>query len=125
MKAHEISNIIGCVDAHVAQPEADIRQLLTDSRRLGDPQGTLFFAIPTQRNSGCRYIDDLYRSGVRSFVVPVGCEMSYPDVNVWVVDDVVEALQHLASHHRNAYHIPVVGITGSNRSEERRVGKEC
>ena len=114
MKAHEISNIIGCVDAHVAQPEADIRQLLTDSRRLGDPQGTLFFAIPTQRNSGCRYIDDLYRSGVRSFVVPVGCEMSYPDVNVWVVDDVVEALQHLASHHRNAYHIPVVGITGSN-----------
>ena len=114
MKAQEISSIIGSVDAHVALPDADIRQLLTDSRRLGEPQGTLFFAIPTRRNTGCRYVDALYRAGVRSFVVPTDFNGAYADANIWRVTDVVEALQRLAAHHRNSYHIPVIGITGSN-----------
>lgn len=88
--------------------------LLTDSRSLGDSRGTLFFAIPTQRNSGVRYVDELYRAGVRSFVLPTGSSISYADANLWWVDDVVGALQRIASVHRQQYHIPVVGITGSN-----------
>ena len=115
MKASEISALLQPIEACVAAPEADILQLLTDSRRLDNPQVTLFFAIPTQRNTGCRYVGDLYRAGVRSFVVPFdAAEVDYPDANVWRVDNVVEALQRLAAHHRVQYAIPVVGITGSN-----------
>lgn len=114
MKTNEISAIIKAVDTRLSTPESDIIHLLTDSRRLVEPQGTLFFAIPTKRNSGCRYIADLYQAGVRSFVVPVGCTVDYTDVNLWQVADVVEALQRLAAYHRSLFLIPVVGITGSN-----------
>ena len=114
MKAQEISTVICARLVSLAQPDADILHLLTDSRRLADPQNTLFFAIPTSRNTGCRYIENLYHRGVRSFVVPYPYKVDYPDVNLWQVDDVVLALQQIASHHRQQFHIPVIGITGSN-----------
>ena len=114
MKASDISKIINPVCARVPVPEAGIGHLLTDSRSLSAAQDTLFFAISTQRNSGCRYVDDLYRAGVRQFVVPAGVNFDYPDANLWQVDNVVTALQHVAAAHREQFHIPVVGITGSN-----------
>ncbi|MBD5371472.1 MAG: bifunctional UDP-N-acetylmuramoyl-tripeptide:D-alanyl-D-alanine ligase/alanine racemase [Bacteroides sp.] len=42
--------------------------LLTDSRSLLEPEGTLFFAIPTKTNTGARYMRALYDRGVRMFV---------------------------------------------------------
>ena len=115
MKASDISTIIKPLDARVSAPETDIVHLLTDSRQLVEPQGTLFFAIPTKRNTGCRYVGDLYRKGVRSYIVPAGCDVTdFPDANIWQVEDVVDALQRLAACHRRCYDMPVVGITGSN-----------
>lgn len=114
MKTKEISAIIKPCSAQVAMPEGDVKHLLTDSRRLTEAQGTLFFAITTTRNSGVKYIGDLYRKGVRSFVVPRGCDVAYDDANIWCVDDVVRALQQIVAAHRQQYDIPVVGITGSN-----------
>lgn len=114
MKVEEIKDVVETRHYREVQPEADIVHLLTDSRSLSSPQGTLFFAIPTRRNSGVRYVDELYRAGVRSFVLPEGYECSYPDANLWWVDNVVLALQRIAAAHRQQYHLPVVGITGSN-----------
>lgn len=114
MKASTLTTIISTDTAHVAMPEADICHLLTDSRRLASPTDTLFFAIPTQHNSGTHYIADLYRRGVRSFVVPIGYTPSFDDANFWIVADVINALQTLATAHRRQYTLPVVGITGSN-----------
>ncbi len=114
MKAQQISAVISPILSNVALPEEEILHLLTDSRRLVEPRGTLFFGIPTARNTGVRYIEELYRRGVRSFVVPEGCAVNHNDVNVWSVDDVITALQSVAASHRAQYHIPVVGITGSN-----------
>lgn len=114
MKASEISSVIRPVEAFLRRPEDPILHLLTDSRTLVSPHGTLFFAIPTKRNSGCRYIDGLYQSGVRQFVVPADCDLALPEANIWRVDDVLAALQRLAAHHRAQFSYPVVGITGSN-----------
>ncbi len=114
MKASEISSVIRPVEAFLRRPEDPILHLLTDSRTLVSPHGTLFFAIPTKRNSGCRYIDGLYQSGVRQFVVPADCDLDLPEANIWRVDDVLAALQRLAAHHRAQFSYPVVGITGSN-----------
>ena len=49
--------------------KATIDWLLTDSRSLSFPEETLFFALTTKRNSGARYIPDLYDRGVRNFVI--------------------------------------------------------
>ena len=114
MKASEISSVIRPVEAFLRRPDDPILHLLTDSRTLVSPHGTLFFAIPTKRNSGCRYIDGLYQAGVRQFVVPADCDLALPEANIWRVDDVLAALQRLAAHHRAQFSYPVVGITGSN-----------
>lgn len=96
----------------------EVKWLLTDSRSLGFPEETLFFALVTGRGNGHRYIADLYDRGVRHFVVSVcpNCEelQTMPEANFLVVDDTLVALQLLAEKHRAQYQIPVVGITGSN-----------
>ena len=91
--------------------------LLIDSRSLCFPEQTLFFALHTQRNDGHRYIDELYRRGVRAFVVeqvPSDRSKCYPDACFLHVPSSLAALQRLAERHRDEFDIPVVGITGSN-----------
>ena len=114
MEAQEINTVINACKVRLPKPDVEIVHILTDSRRLVEPQGTLFFAIPTERNTGCRYIDDLYRRGVRSFVIPADCQADYPDANIWQVDNVVLALQHIAAYRRRQYTKPLIAITGSN-----------
>lgn len=114
MKASEIASVIKCSDASVRRPDDTILHLLTDSRTLSEADGTLFFAIPTKRNSGIRYINGLYQRGVRNFIVPADFAADYHDTNIWRVDDVLLALQRIAATHRALFSIPVVGITGSN-----------
>ncbi len=94
--------------------DANVRWLLTDSRSLCFPEETLFFALRTKRNDGHRYIDDLYRRGVRSFVVEQVPEHPQADANYLKVPSSLAALQRLAERHRDEFSIPVVGITGSN-----------
>ena len=97
--------------------DANVRWLLTDSRSLCFPEETLFFALKTKRNDGHQYISDLYRRGVRNFVVqvvPIQYEDLYPQANFLKVVDTLAALQRLAERHRDEFNIPIVGITGSN-----------
>ena len=115
---YTIEKIATLIGAHrFGDHEASVRWLLTDSRSLSFPEETLFFALHTQRNDGHHYIDDLYRRGVRSFVVeavPSHHAELYPDANFLKVTDTLAALQRLAERHRDEFDIPVVGITGSN-----------
>lgn len=95
--------------------DCNIAFLLTDSRSLSFPEETLFFALRSERNDGHNYIDDLYRRGVRNFVVDNTKSISdYADANFLVVPSTLAALQRLAERHRDEFQIPVVGITGSN-----------
>lgn len=97
--------------------DARIEWLLTDSRSLAFPETTLFFALRSRRNDGHRYIPDLYRRGVRNFVVgavPEAADTLYADANFLLVVSPLKALQRLAERHREEYALPVVGITGSN-----------
>lgn len=121
MKSSDLINIIKTENARINAPESEIRLMLTDSRKLTEAAESLFFAIPTKRNNGCRYIEPLYGAGVRNYVVPANIDEEYPgladrmaDANFWYVRDVVKALQQIAAHQRRQCSIPVVGITGSN-----------
>ncbi len=97
--------------------DANIGFILTDSRSLCFPEETLFFALKSERNDGLNYIPELYRRGVKNFVVtdvPKGYASDYPEANFLKVVSALEALQRLAERHRDEFNIPIVGITGSN-----------
>ena len=111
----KVTTLIGA--RRYGNSEGEIRWLLSDSRSLCFPEETLFFALKTQRNDGHRYIGDLYRRGVRHFVVeqvPEHLEVLYSDANFLRVPSPLAALQRLAERHRDEFDIPIVGITGSN-----------
>jgi len=97
--------------------DMQIRQLLTDSRRLLAPAATLFVALVTPTNDGHKYICQLFARGVRSFMVsklPSGDERILKEASFIMVNDTLVALQKLAAEHRASFRIPVVAITGSN-----------
>ncbi len=108
-----IASILGSVHPCVDDRTIDI--LLTDSRSLTFPERTLFFALVTDKGNGHRYIKDLYAKGVRAFVVSETIdEAAFPEAYFIYVKSTLRALQSLATAHRKALHIPVIGITGSN-----------
>lgn len=98
---------VGCQDYQ-------IQWLLTDSRSLSTPEGTLFFALVSAHGDGHRYIQQLYDRGVRNFVVQRLPQEPQADAVYFQVSSSLEALQQIATHHRRQFDIPVVGITGSN-----------
>ena len=112
----KITTLLGA--RRIGTADAQISWLLTDSRSLCFPEETLFFALKTTRNDGHRYIADLYRRGVRNFVVAADAapiwERMEGACNFLVVPSPLEALQRLAERHRDEFNIPIVGITGSN-----------
>ena len=117
----KITTLIGA--RRIGETDAQIGWLLTDSRSLCFPEETLFFALKSTRNDGHRYIEDLYRRGVRNFVVeakgiaeycPNGSVTTMADANFLIVPSPLAALQRLAERHRDEFNIPIVGITGSN-----------
>lgn len=110
----EIAKIIKAQKADIG--DGRISVLLTDSRSLTFPKETLFFALVTSRNDGHRYIESLYKKGVRYFVVSQSTpEMkALPGICLLVVKNTLDALQQLAAAHRKKFSIPVIGITGSN-----------
>ena len=115
---YTIEKVTTLIGAHrFGNADANIGFLLTDSRSLCFAEETLFFALKSGRGDGHNYISDLYRRGVRNFVVehvPLDYATTYADANFLRVEDSLVALQRLAERHRDEYNIPIVGITGSN-----------
>lgn len=96
-----------------------INDLIFDSRLIVAPDYSIFFALKSNHNDGHKYINELYNKGVRAFVIDdeealqeliVSCK----DASFIKVNNSLEALQQLASYHRNIFNIPIIGITGSN-----------
>lgn len=115
----DIAKIIGA--KCIGNIDYNINWLLIDSRSLCFPEETLFFAMKTQKNDGHKYIEELYKRGVKNFVVEAkntfvkGKEYeSMKEANILIVDSSIEALQQLAAYHRKQVDIPVIAITGSN-----------
>jgi alanine racemase len=92
-----------------------ITHLLIDSRKYRRGNHFIFFALRGDSNDGHRYIDELYRQGLRNFVVEEKPKNgSYPEANWLRVDHTLLALQRLSGAHRRHFSYPVWAITGSN-----------
>ncbi|MGZ3884654.1 MAG: Mur ligase family protein, partial [Bacteroidia bacterium] len=103
------------VDGRLQGPtDITIRHLLTDSRSIQFFAESAFFALVTARNNGHRYIEELYKKGVRCFVVSEAIPFNAPDACFIRVTDTLKALHQLTAHHRHEFALPVIAITGSN-----------
>lgn len=99
------------------KPEKNfISSVSIDSRNIKNNNECLFFAIVGARNNGHQFIEQLYQSGIRNFVISDKkfITTGYQKCNFLLVKDTLYALQLLAKKHRERFNFNVIGITGSN-----------
>ncbi len=95
--------------------ESEVKYVVFDSRKVSFPEFSVFFAFISNRNDGHDFIDTLYKTGVRNFVVSKEIKTdSFPKANFLYVENTLNALQNLALYHRKRFSLPLIGITGSN-----------
>jgi alanine racemase len=113
---YRISDIASIVKGTIVSlnEDAAIHELAMDSRRVAFPETALFFALKGARRDGHQFTEEAFKKGIRNFVISDKGATIPEGANVLLVKDVLDALQCLAAHHRARFHIPVIGITGSN-----------
>lgn len=113
--ANQIGKIL-LLDDSVSLKASSIEEVSIDSRTLITPSKALFFAMSGNMSDGHNFIEVAHNRGVRNFVVSrSGLNKVYPDSNFFVVNDVLAALQMLATFHQDAHpNLIKIGITGSN-----------
>ncbi len=96
----EVINAKGILNA----PNATIRLLGLDSRKLTDVKHTLFFAIKSRRD-GHQFLQEVYDQGIRNFVISDDSTalIKYQDTNIFLVKDTLQALQSLTAWHRKQF----------------------
>jgi alanine racemase len=96
-----------CADASINQVHIDTRVMITGKRAL--------FVCLDAKRKGTAFIPHAYALGCRAFLVPADFQpnFSFNDACFIYVENVLLALQKIAKMHRERFHIPVVGITGS------------
>jgi Alr-MurF fusion protein len=95
--------------------DAEITHLITNSRKAVVTKGAVFFAIQGPRNDGHAFIRHLFDAGIRNFIIERRIDVTpLVGANILQVDSSIHALQAIAAHHRSAFSIPVIAITGSN-----------
>jgi len=108
-----ISTIVG--GKLLGKANHPIKFLETDSRKIRFPEDAAFFCLQSQQRNGHQFIESCYNNGVRCFVISNSIDVKqYPDAAFIVVDNVLHALQQLATFHRKQFNYPIIGITGSN-----------
>ncbi len=82
----------------------------TDTRKI--EEGSLFFALKGDNFNGNNFASQALSSGAKYCVID---EKQYAtDERYLVVEDVLKALQQLATYHRKQLKIPIIALTGSN-----------
>lgn len=88
----------------------ELRKVSTDSRNI--IPGSIFFALKGASFNGNTYAQEALKKGA-TFAVVDEEQYAIPE-NCILVKDGLTALQNLARDYRQQFHIPVIGLTGSN-----------
>ncbi|MCH5221758.1 MAG: alanine racemase [Muribaculaceae bacterium] len=97
------------------------KYITTDSRAVFSPADTIFAAIRTDIGDGHRYISDLYKKGVRAFIVEeIPEEYATSDATFYRTDDVPESLGKIARERLNHFDngIVITGSVGKTKTKE-------
>ena len=115
METRNIQELAASCAGRVAHgpPEAVVRRVTVDSRRV--QPGDLFVAIRGPRHDGHDYVRDAAQRGAVGVVVEAGrWSGPWPDCSLIAVDDSRRALSEMAAAYRQAFHLPVIAVAGSN-----------
>lgn len=95
--------------------DVEVKSVMTDSRHSFAPESApMFVAIAGINHDGHNFIDDLYRRGVRAFMVEREIDTTpYPEAGFVVVERSLRALQQVAAHYRSHFDGVMVAVTGS------------
>ncbi|MFV0419788.1 MAG: UDP-N-acetylmuramoyl-tripeptide--D-alanyl-D-alanine ligase [Dysgonomonas sp.] len=85
-------------------------EISTDTRN--SPKNSIFFALKGSNFDGNEYAEQAIDSGCSYAIVDNSKYATRP--NIILVDDVLDTLQKLATHHRKQIKTPIIGITGTN-----------
>lgn len=115
MKYH-LSEIARLCGGEMVGCDVVVGGIVTDSRSCAFVGDAMFVAMRGLNHDSHDYVGDMYRRGVRAFMVErrPSAEALAEDAGCVVVDNALQALQRLAAAHREAFKGCVVGITGSN-----------
>ncbi|NMG45937.1 UDP-N-acetylmuramoyl-tripeptide--D-alanyl-D-alanine ligase [Aromatoleum toluvorans] len=109
-----LSDIGGLPGFRVVNGDATFTSVGTDSRRIR--AGQLFVALRGERFDGHDFVEQAIAAGAVAVMVDEDWEREHGDADMprVVVGDTRLALGVLAAHWRSRFHIPLIGITGSN-----------
>ncbi len=112
---NEITNAVKPTEFKLSFKKLLIKSVETDTRKIGDLESDkkLFIAIIGKNYNAHNFIEKAIEKGVKNFVLSEKYNFK-TEVNVWYVNNTVDALQALAIVHRNKFELPVIAITGSN-----------
>ena len=84
----------------------------SDSRAV--MPGMLFVALRGERFDGHDFVAEVIAQGAAGALVEAAWAQAHPDLPLVAVTDTRRALGQLAAHWRGRFHLPLLGITGSN-----------
>ena len=87
-------------------------QITTDSRVC--PEGSIFIALKGENFDGNKFADAALEKGCSYAIVDEQRYRRPHDSRYILVDNCLKTYQKLAREHRQHFHIPVIGITGTN-----------
>ena len=93
-----------------------ITEIITDSRKYDTNQQKAFMALIGKRHNGHDYIEDLYRKGLRCFIVSEQRQVfrQLKDAAFIICGNTLHALQKLGQFTGENFRGKIIGITGSN-----------
>ena len=110
---YTLSEIAAVCGGELTGRDGAVGSVTVDSRGSLAGADTLFVGVAGRNHDGHDYIEELYRRGVRAFLVERDMA-ALPDAGFVRVASAVDALQALAADWRRRFKGTVVGITGSN-----------
>jgi len=90
-----------------------INQIAFDTRKITSRKA-LFICLVTDNGNGHDYILEAYKLGIRIFMVSEEVKFDLSDICLFQCENTLLTLQNMSANHRNRFHLPVIGITGSN-----------
>lgn len=110
-----IAKVIHSSDSTLAHPDAIISYIALDTRRIQHAEGVIFFALSGSIHDGHDFIPDAIEKGVKNIVVEKTSYLFPTGINVFMVENILDALQNLAAFHRQNFPaLEVIAVTGSN-----------
>ena len=113
MRTRALTSIAQATGGRVAGPDTEVTSVVVDSRAARP--GSLFVALPGERQDGHRFVAEAFQRGATAALVHRDGSWPGPVVRV---ADTGRALLDLAADERRAFQGEVIGITGST-------GKTC